>query len=111
MPHKKSRKVRRGKKTGRKTMKMKRGGYYGFGQSTPVAVGAASVTKGTEVPVLKGGKRSRRASSRRGRKMRGGMGGWSVVKAASFNGDSAGNGNAVYHPVIRGGTNDVVPTE
>jgi hypothetical protein len=108
MPHKKSRKVRRGKKTGRKTMKMKRGGYYGFGQSTPVAPGAARVTKGTEVPVLKGGKRSR---SRRGRKMRGGMGGWSVVKAAGFSGESAGNGNAVYHPVIRGGTNDVVPTE
>ena len=107
MPHKKSRKVRRGKKTGRKTMKMKRGGYYGFGQSTPVAPGAASVTKGTEVPVLKGGKRSR---SRRGRKMRGGMS-ISVVKAAGFNGESAGNGNAVYKPVYDGRAGDVVPTE
>ena len=108
MPHKKSRKVRRGKKTGRKTMKMKRGGYYSVNAGAPDAPGTASIGRGTEVPVLKGGKRSR---SRRGRKMRGGMGGWSVVKAASFNGDSAGNGNAVYHPVIRGGTNDVVPTE
>lgn len=107
MPHRKSHKVRRGKKTGRKTLK-KRGGYYGFAQGPAVAPGAASVTRGTEVPVLKGGKRS---LSRRGRKMRGGMGGWSVVKAASFNGESAGNGNAVYTPVIRGGTNDVVRTE
>ena len=106
MPRRKSHKVRRGKKTGRKTMKMKRGGYYGFAQGPAVAPGAASVTRGTEVP--KGGKRSR---SRRSRKMRGGMGGWSVVKAASFNGESAGNGNAVYTPVIRGGTNDVVRTE
>ena len=114
MPHKKSRKVRRGKKTGRKTMKMKRGGYYGFGQSSPVAPGAASVTKGSEMPDAKaayGGKRSRRSRTRRGRKMRGGMGGWSVVKAASFNGESAGNGNAVYTPVIRGGPNDVISTE
>jgi hypothetical protein len=111
MPHKKSRKVRRGKKTGRKTMKMKRGGYYGFGQSAPVAVGAASVTKGTEVPLTKGGKRSRRASSRRGRKMRGGAGGWSVVKAAGFNGESVGNGNAVFKPVYDGRASDVVPTE
>ena len=106
MPHRKSHKVRRGKKTGRKTMKMKRGGYYGFAQGPAVAPGAASVTRGTEVH--KGGKRSR---SRLSRKMRGGMGGWSVVKAASFNGESAGNGNAVYTPVIRGGTNDVVRTE
>jgi hypothetical protein len=39
------------------------------------------------------------------------MGGWSVVKAAGFNGESAGNGNAVYKPVYDGRAGDVVPTE
>jgi len=97
--------VRRGKKTGRKTMKGKRGGYYGFAQTTPVATGAASVTSGHEVPV-KGGKRSKKSRSR---KMRGGMGGWSVVKAAGFTGTGVA-GTADYAPVIRGGPNDVIPT-
>jgi len=107
MPHKKSRKVRRGKKSGRKTMKGKRGGYYGFGQTTPVATGAASVTKGTEMPVLNGGKRSRK--SRRS-KMRGGNSG-GTVNGYSFAGQSVGgNGNAVYSPYNAGFSNDVVPT-
>jgi len=107
MPHKKSRKVRRGKKTGRKTMKMKRGGYYGFGQTTPVAPGAASVTTGHEVAPLKGGKRSRKSRSR---KMRGGSS-IGTVTGASFNGQSVGgNGNAVYVPFNAGFSNDVIPT-
>jgi hypothetical protein len=107
MPHKKSRKMRRGKKSGRKTMKMKRGGYYGFGQTTPVATGAASVTTGHEVAPLKGGKRSRKSRSR---KMRGGSS-IGTVTGASFNGQSVGgNGNAVYVPFNSGFSNDVIPT-
>ena len=106
MPHKKSRKVGRGKKTGRKTMKGKRGGYYGFAQTTPVATGAASVTSGHEVPVM-GGKRSKKSRSR---KMRGGSR-FGVVTGPSFTGESVGgNGNAVYAPYSAGFSNDVIPT-
>jgi len=104
MPHKKSHKVRRGKKTGRKTMKRKRGGYYGFGQTTPVATGAASVTSGTEVPRISGGRRK----SRR-RKMRGGNSG-GTVNGYSFAGQSVGSGNAVHVPYNAGFSNNVIPT-
>ena len=105
MPHKKSHKVRRGKKTGRKTMK-KRGGYYGVGQTPPVATGAASVTSGHEVPV-KGGRRSRKSRSR---KMRGGSS-IGTVTGYSFGGQSVGgNGNAVYSGFNAGHSNDVIPT-
>lgn len=109
MPHKKSHKVRRSKKSSRKTLKAKRGGYYGFNQGAPVGTGAASVSSGSEVPRLTGGKRSRKSRGRRTRKMRGGMGGWSVVKAAGFDGTGVA-GRANYQPVIRGGPNDVTPT-
>ena len=103
MPHKKSRKVRRGKKGGRRTLK-KRGGYYGFGQTTPVATGAASVTTGHEVAPVRGGKRSRR------RKMRGGSS-IGTVTGASFTGRSVGaNGNAEYAPFNAGFSNGVIPT-
>lgn len=106
MPHKKSRKVRRGKKTGRKTMKGKRGGYYGFAQTTPVATGAASVTTGHERPVY-GGKRSKKSRSR---KMRGGNR-FGVVNGPSFTGQSVGgNGNALYVPYNAGFSNVEVPT-
>jgi len=107
MPHKKSHKVRRGKKTGRKTMKGKRGGYYGFGQTTPVAPGAASVTTGHEVAPLKGGRRSRKS---RGRKMRGGSS-IGTVTGAAFKGPVSGvNGVADYKPFNAGFSNDVIPT-
>jgi hypothetical protein len=107
MPHKKSRKVRRGKKTGRKTMKGKRGGYYGFGQTTPVAPGAASVTTGHEVAPLKGGRRSRKSRSR---KMRGGSS-IGTVTGAAFKGPVSGvNGVADYKPFNAGFSNDVIPT-
>jgi len=101
MPHRKSHKLRRGKKTGRKTLK-KRGGYYGYGQGPPVAPGAASVTRGSEMP--KGGKRSR---SRRGRKMRGGN--ILPVRSAGFDGTGHG-GLANYKAVNEIGPNDAVPT-
>ena len=65
MPHRKrSRKVSR---KGRKTLK--RGGYYGFNQSSPVGTGAAAVSTGQEVktPSYAGARRrkSRRSTRRR----------------------------------------------
>jgi len=109
MPHKKSRKVRRGKKTGRKTMKGKRGGYYGLSGGPPIAPGAQAVNTGTEVPRLAGGKRSlSRRSRSRGRKMRGG----SVitpVRSAGFDGTGE-NGMANYKPVTEAGFNGVLKT-
>jgi len=104
MPHKKSHKVRRSKKSSRKT---KRGGYYGFGQTTPVATGAASVTTGHEVAPLKGGRRSRKT---RRRKMRGGSS-IGTVTGAAFKGPVSGvNGVADYKPFNAGFNNDVIPT-
>lgn len=109
MPHKKSRKVRRGKKTGRKTMKMKRGGYYGFAQTTPVATGAASVDIGHEMPVT-GGKRSKKSRKSRGRKMRGGSS-IGTVTGASFTGPVGGvNGVPNYSAFNAGHSNNVIRT-
>ena len=109
MPHKKSRKVRRGKKTGRKTMKGKRGGYYGLNGGTPVAPGAVPVNIGHETAVV-GGKRSKKSRKSRSRKMRGGSS-IDTVTGASFTGPVSGvNGVANYSAFNSGHTGDVVPT-
>jgi len=104
MPHKKSHKVRRSKKSGRKTMKVRRGGSYGF--SGAVSTGAPNWVAGHEVPV-KGGKRSRKVGSRR-RKMRGGSS-FGTVTGASFKGTGVA-GTADYSPYNAGFSNDAIPT-
>ena len=109
MPHKKSRKVRRGKKTGRKTMKMKRGGYYGLSGGPPISAGAQAVNIGHEMPVT-GGKRPKKSRKSRSRKMRGGSS-IGTVTGASFTGPVGGvNGVANYSAFNSGHTGDVVPT-
>ena len=110
MPHKKSRKVRRGKKTGRKTMKGKRGGYYGLSGSTPIAPGAQAVNIGHEMKPLVGGKRSKKSRKSRSRKMRGGSS-IGTVTGASFTGPISGvNGVANYSAFNSGHSNDAIPT-
>lgn len=104
MPHKKSHKVRRGKKTGRKTMK-KRGGYYAYTGS--LAPGAPAWGAAHEVAPLKGGRRSRKSRSR---KMRGGSS-IGTVTGAAFKGPVSGvNGVPEFKPFNAGFSNDVIPT-
>jgi hypothetical protein len=86
----------------RKTRKIRGGAMYGFGQTTPIAPGAASVTavdntqfysSETGQPVTGGRRRKSRKSgrkSRKGRKMRGGATGVTVGKVyAGFDGSGA----------------------
>ena len=85
--------ARKVSKAGRRRTRKMRGGYYSF--SGGIAPGAMAWSRSTEVPVL-GGRRRRRKSGRKTRKMRGGAGFGGV--SAGFVGTGS-RGVADYVPV------------